>query len=103
MVFLDAAGATAADTRPRKRRMERQVKRPPINITPVERAARVAVGVVGIIAGTLLLAQAGGTVAVLLEVLLVLAGLDLVMTGAVGHCPLYKRLGYVPRSLRRPA
>ena len=83
--------------------MERQVKRPPINITPVERAARVAVGVVGIVTGALLLAQAGGTVAVVLEALLVLAGLDLVMTGAVGHCPLYKRLGYVPRSLRRPA
>lgn len=79
------------------------MKRPPINITPVERAARVAVGAVGIVAGALLLAQAGGTVAVVLEALLVLAGLDLVMTGALGHCPLYKRLGYVPRSLRRPA
>ncbi|MGV9937272.1 YgaP-like transmembrane domain [Streptomyces olivaceoviridis] len=28
-----------------------------------------------------------------------LAGLDLLVTGATGHCPLYARLGQVPRSL----
>jgi hypothetical protein len=37
-----------------------------------------------------------------LEIVLVLAGLDLVVTGALGHCPLYQKLGYVPQSLRRP-
>jgi hypothetical protein len=37
-----------------------------------------------------------------LEALLVAAGLDLMVTGATGFCPLYHRLGYVPRSLRRP-
>ena len=79
------------------------MKRPPINITPPERAARVAVGILGVVAGSLLLPQAGGAIAVVLEVLLLLAGVDLVVTGALGHCPLYKRLGYVPRSLRRPA
>ena len=79
------------------------MKRPPINITPAERVARVAVGIAGVAAGTVLLAQAGGAVAVVLEVLLLLAGLDMVVTGALGHCPLYKRLGHVPRSLRRPA
>jgi hypothetical protein len=41
--------------------------------------------------------------AVTLEVLLVLAGADLIVTGALGHCPLYKKLGHVPPSLRRPA
>jgi hypothetical protein len=40
---------------------------------------------------------------VVLEVLLVVAGLDLMVTGALGHCPLYRKLGYVPPSLRRPA
>ena len=35
-------------------------------------------------------------------VLLVLAGLDLVVTGALGHCPLYAELGRLPPSLRRP-
>jgi hypothetical protein len=39
---------------------------------------------------------------VVLEALLIAAGLDLVVTGALGHCPLYQRLGHMPRSLRRP-
>ena len=72
------------------------------NITPIERAGRIAIGAGAAIAGLLLLASAGGALAVVLEVLLVLAGLDLVVTGALGHCPLYRKLGYVPPSLRRP-
>jgi hypothetical protein len=79
------------------------LRRPPINITPAERLGRIAVGIAGTVAGLLLLGSAGGTAAVVLEVLLVLVGLDLAVTGALGHCPLYKRLGYVPRSLRRSA
>jgi len=78
------------------------LRRPPINITPAERLGRIAVGIAGTLAGLLLLGSTGGTAAVVLEVLLVLVGLDLAVTGALGHCPLYKRLGYVPRSLRRP-
>lgn len=76
------------------------MRRPPINITPAERLARVAVGLAGAIAGAWLLTSASGVGLVILEVLLVLAGLDLVVTGALGHCPLYRRLGYMPRSLR---
>jgi len=79
------------------------MRRPTVNITPAERLARVGFGIAGTVAGLLLLASAGGAVAIVLEVLLVLAGLDLVVTGALGHCPLYRRLGYVPPSLRRPA
>ena len=74
--------------------------RPTINITPVERAGRILLGAGAALAGVLLLASSSGIVVVLLEVLLVLAGLDLVVTGALGHCPLYRKLGYVPRSLR---
>ena len=77
------------------------MRRPQVNITPGERVARIVVGAAGTVIGLLLLASAGGAVAIALEVLLVLAGLDLVVTGALGHCPLYRRLGYVPRSLRR--
>ena len=77
--------------------------RPTVNITPRERAGRVLVGTVGVIVGLLLLASAGGALAVVLELLLVLAGLDLVVTGALGHCPLYRKLGYTPASLRRTA
>src|SRR6266516_1292484 len=54
-----------------------------------------------VIAGIVLLTSAGPAVAVVLEVLLVAAGLDLAVTGALGHCPLYAKLGYLPRSLRR--
>lgn len=63
---------------------------------------RLLVGLVGTIAGLVLLTSASGPVMAALEVLLVLAGLDLLVTGALGHCPLYRKLGYVPPSLRRP-
>lgn len=76
------------------------MRRLPINITPAERLGRVAIGLVGAIIGVWLLASASGVGLLILEVLLVLTGLDLVVTGAFGHCPLYRRLGYVPRSLR---
>jgi hypothetical protein len=79
------------------------MKRPTINISRTERLARIALGLVGAIAGVVLLAAASGALAIVLEALLVLAGLDLVITGALGHCPLYKRLGHVPSSLRGPA
>ncbi len=71
-----------------------------VNITPAERAGRVAVGLAAIIAGIVLLAGAGSALAVVLEALLVAAGLDLAVTGALGHCPLYHKLGYLPKSLR---
>ena len=79
------------------------MKRPTINITPAERLGRVFVGLVAAIGGLVLLASAGSLLLVVLEVLLVLAGLDLVATGALGHCPLYRKLGYIPPSLRRQA
>lgn len=71
-----------------------------INITPAERVARVAIGGLAAIAGAFLLGSAASTLAVVLELLLVLAGLDLVVTGALGHCPVYARLGDVPASLK---
>ena len=71
-----------------------------VNITPAERAARILLGLFGAIGGALLLGGGGSPVVVTLEVLLVLAGLDLVVTGATGHCPLYKKLGHLPASLK---
>lgn len=79
------------------------MRRPPINISPAERVARVAVGLAGTILGSFLLASTGGAAAAMLELLLVLAGLDLAVTGALGFCPLYKKLGRQPRSLGRAA
>ena len=77
--------------------------RPTINITPAERLGRIFVGLVGVVGGLVLLGSASGAVLIVLEILLVLAGLDLLATGALGHCPLYRKLGHVPPSLRRTA
>ncbi len=74
--------------------------RPSVNITPVERIGRILVGAIGVGAGIALLAAGGIVLTIVFEVLLVAAGLDLVVTGALGHCPLYRKLGHVPTSLR---
>lgn len=71
-----------------------------VNITPAERIARVVVGTLAAIVGVVLLTGATSGIAVLLDGLLVLAGLDLLVTGALGHCPLYAKLGHVPASLK---
>lgn len=70
-----------------------------VNITPVERGGRIAIGLAAVIVAVVLLLSAGSALAVVLEVLLIAAGLDLVVTGALGHCPLYQRLGH---DLARP-
>ena len=71
-----------------------------VNITPAERIARIVVGGAGALTGAVLLASASGVSAVVLELLIVVAALDLVVTGALGHCPSYAKLGHVPASLR---
>ena len=78
------------------------MRRPEINITQLERVGRVAIGAGMVVVGLVLLASAASALGHVLEVLLVLAGLDLLVTGALGHCPLYRKLGHVPPSLRRP-
>ena len=85
-------GATPQGSKERRRLV--------VNITPLERVGRVVMGAIGALGGALLLASGGGALAIVLESLLVVAGLDLVVTGALGHCPLYRKLGYVPPSLR---
>jgi hypothetical protein len=75
--------------------------RPSVNITAIERVGRIAMGAGAAIIGVVLLTSASTVWAIALEVLLIVAGLDLVVTGAIGHCPLYQRLGHVPASLRR--
>jgi hypothetical protein len=53
-------------------------------------------------AGVVLLTSAASALVIVLEVLLVGAGVDLLITGATGHCPLYQQLGHAPKSLRGP-
>jgi uncharacterized membrane protein HdeD (DUF308 family) len=76
-------------------------KRLTVNIGPQERVARIVVGLVGVVVGIVVLTGSPGAVVAVLAVLLGVAGLDLVVTGALGHCPLYARLGHVPASVRR--
>jgi len=75
-----------------------------VNISAPERVARVLLGGAAAVLGVVVLAGGPGIWALLGSVLLITAGLDFVVTGATGYCPLYARLGHVPRSLRqRPA
>ena len=71
-----------------------------VNIAPAERIARIAVGMAAVVIAIVLLQDVGSAGAVALKVLLGLAGLDLVVTGAMGRCPLYKALGRVPTSMK---
>lgn len=73
--------------------------RPSINISTAERVGRVLIGTVGFVGGILLLASGASAGIAVLEVLLALTGLDLMVTGALGHCPLYAKLGHTPKSL----
>ena len=80
------------------------MKRPTVNISRAERVGRILIGAVGFIGGIVLLAGGASAGIAMLEVLLALAGLDLIVTGALGHCPLYAKLGHTPKSLTgRPA
>ncbi len=72
-----------------------------VNLTSTERLARVAVGLIVAITGVTLLSSATSTVAIVVESLLVATGLDLVVTGVLGHCPLYTRLGRALTPLQR--
>lgn len=64
-----------------------------VNISPIERAGRIVLGLATIVAGAAMMASAGSALAMALETLLIFAGADLVITGALGYCPLYARLG----------
>jgi hypothetical protein len=71
-----------------------------VNISPSERTGRILIGLAGVAAGIVLLVSAGSVLTVILELLLIAAGLDMVVTGATGHCPLYQRLGRPARDRR---
>ena len=83
----DAAGSDAASWRT-------------VNITPLERGGRLIIGLAAIVAGVVLLLAHPPLFTGVLELLLIATGVDLAVTGALGHCPLYARLGYTPKSLR---
>ncbi|MBI2765934.1 MAG: DUF2892 domain-containing protein [Chloroflexi bacterium] len=65
------------------------VKHSTVNLTPIERVARVAAGAAGAIGAVVWLAFVPSAVVAAGAVLLAAAGIDLVVTGARGYCPLY--------------
>jgi len=71
-----------------------------VNISPVERAGRIVIGVAAAIVGTALLVGASSVLAIVLEAALIVLALDVVSTGITGHCSLYQRLGRAPRPPR---
>jgi len=77
------------------------MKRLSVNITPPERFFRVGIGFEAAGTGILLLAAAPGVLAVVLLALLVVAGVDSLVTGALGHSPLYARLHHSPQGSAR--
>ena len=64
-----------------------------VNIAPIERLGRIVLGLAAVTVAVVLLTSASSGIAVFLEVLLALAGVDLAVTG--------QHLGFVPKSLRR--
>ena len=72
-----------------------------VNITPAERVIRVGIGIGLVLAAVWVISGGVSVLAIVGSLLLAGAGLDMGITGAMGYCPLYARLGYVPRSLRR--
>ena len=58
-----------------------------VNITAPERVGRILLGIIGAVGGILLLAASPTVLTGTLEVLLVLAGLDLIVTGRPGTVP----------------
>ncbi len=72
------------------------------NLGTLERVLRVLLGGALAIWALVLLLGAGALVRVLLDVALIGLGVDFVVTGIRGYCPLYKRLGWNTAG-RRPA
>lgn len=64
------------------------------NVGTLERVLRVLLGAALAITAALLLAAGGALVWRLLDLALIALGIDFVVTGIRGYCPLYKRLGW---------
>lgn len=65
------------------------------NVGTIERGVRVlGGGILAVIGFVLLFAGPSSLVAGVAEAILVLLGLDFVVTGLTGYCPLYHRLGW---------
>lgn len=64
------------------------------NVGTAERVARVTLGVALAIWMLVRMFNGGGLIPILLDIALIALGVDFVVTGLRGYCPLYKRLGW---------
>lgn len=64
------------------------------NVGTTERVARVTLGGALAIWTLIRLLNSGGLIPILLDIALIALGVDFVVTGLRGYCPLYKRLGW---------
>lgn len=64
------------------------------NVGTVDRIVRVTLGGALVSWAAVRLLGGGGAVALLADLALIALGLDFVVTGIRGHCPLYERLGW---------
>ncbi len=71
-----------------------------VNVTPPERVGRGYIGFLSAGLGGGFLSDAGSVVVIGAEVMMILAGTYFVLTGMLGRCPIYRRLGHVPASLK---
>ena len=74
----------------------------PMNLSPEERALRMIVGWTVALVGLALVAARTGAALTIAGAATASIGLAMLATGACGRCPIYRRLGRVSRSLRRP-
>ena len=75
--------------------------KPQRNLGTLDRALRIAIGGSLALLGVALLFQGGGLIALLLDFALAAVGIDLLVSGIRGYCPLYKRLGWSTAPKRR--
>jgi len=73
------------------------------NISNGERVGRIVVGAALAVLGVVVAFGGPGLWGWAGALLALAAGIDLIVTGARGYCPLYARLGHVPSSLQGTA
>ena len=69
-------------------------------MSPPERVGRGYAGILMAGLGGGFLGDAGSVIVVGAELMLILAGLYLALTGMLGRCPIYRKLDHVPSSLK---
>jgi hypothetical protein len=72
------------------------------NLGTIERVLRVTLGGAVAVGALILLLGDGGLIWTLLYIAVIALGVDFVVTGIRGYCPLYKRLGWNSARPRGP-